>query len=84
MYDAHAVAVGLVAQVRDPFDALLAHQLGDLLEQPRLVHLVGELGDDDRLALAAAVGPRSPARRAHPHDAAAGLDVASRSPGGRR
>ena len=30
--DAHAVAVGLVAQIGDAFDGLLAHQLGDLLD----------------------------------------------------
>ena len=43
------LAVGLVAQVGDPLDLLLADQLGDPLDQPRLVHLVGDLGDDDRL-----------------------------------
>ena len=51
-HDAHAVAVGLVAQVGDALDRLLAHQLGDLLDQPRLVHLVRDLGDDDRLPVA--------------------------------
>ena len=48
--DAHAVAVGLVADVGDALDALLAHQLGDLLDQLGLVDLVGDLGGDDRLA----------------------------------
>ena len=51
--DAHAVAVGFVAQVGDALDLLLAHELGDLLDQRRLVHLIGDLGDDDRLALLA-------------------------------
>ena len=51
--DPHAVSVGLVAQVRDPFDALLAHELGDLLDQRRLVDLVGDLADDQRLAVLA-------------------------------
>ena len=46
--DAHAVAVGLVAKIGDALDGLLAHELGDLLEQPRLVHLIRDLGDDDR------------------------------------
>ncbi|OQC41772.1 MAG: hypothetical protein BWX64_00674 [Acidobacteria bacterium ADurb.Bin051] len=46
--------VALVAQVGDPLDPLLAHQLGDLLDQPRLVRLVRQLGDDDRLPVAAA------------------------------
>ena len=32
--DAHAVAIGLVADVGDAFDRLLAHQLGDPLDQP--------------------------------------------------
>ena len=62
MHDADAVAVRLVAQVGDALDALLADQLGDLLDQPRLVDLVRDLGDDDRLLLAAALGSRSPAR----------------------
>ena len=39
------VAVALVADVGDPVDALVAHQLGDLLDQPRLVHLVRQLVD---------------------------------------
>ncbi len=51
--DAHALAVGLVAQVGDALDALLADQLGDALDQRRLVDLVGDLGDDERLALLA-------------------------------
>ena len=46
-HDAHAVAVGLVAKVGDALDGLLAHQLGDLLEQPGLVDLIRDLGDDD-------------------------------------
>ena len=51
--DAHALAVGLVANIGDAFDPLLAHQLGDLLDHRRLVHLIGDLGDDQRLALLA-------------------------------
>ena len=50
--DAHAVLVGLVAQLGDAVDFLVAHQLGDALEQARLVHLVRQLGDDDGLAAA--------------------------------
>ena len=45
--DAHALAVGLVAQVRDAVDLLVPGELGDLLDQPGLVHLVGQLVDDD-------------------------------------
>ena len=50
-----AVLVGLVAQLGDALDALLLDQLGDLLDQPRLVHLVGQLGDDDVVAAALVV-----------------------------
>ncbi len=44
---AHAVAIGLVAKIRDAFDRLVAHEIGDALQQLRLVDLVGDLGDDD-------------------------------------
>ena len=50
---AHAVAARLVANIGDAFDLLLAHQLGDPLHHGRLVHLIGNLGDDQRLALLA-------------------------------
>ena len=45
--DAHAVAVGLVAQVADALELLVAHQLGDVLDELRAVDLVRDLGDDD-------------------------------------
>ena len=48
--DPHAVLVGLVAQGRDALDALLLHELRDLLQQPRLVDLVRKLADDDSFA----------------------------------
>ena len=47
--DAHAILVGFVTQCRYPLDPLLLHELGDLLEQPRLVDLIGKLADDDSL-----------------------------------
>ena len=50
---AHAVAARLVANIGDAFDLFLAHQLGDPLHHRRLVHLIGNLGDDQRLALLA-------------------------------
>ena len=50
--DAHAVAIALVADVADAFDALFVHQRGDVGDQPRLVHLVRKLGDDERFAVA--------------------------------
>ena len=63
--DPHAVAIGLVAQVGDALDRLLADQLGDVLEQPLLVDLVGNLGDDDRdlVALLRLLGRRLGAQR---------------------
>ena len=51
--DAHPVAVGLVAQVRDAVELLVLDEVRDLLEQRRLVHLVRQLGDDDRRAVEA-------------------------------
>jgi hypothetical protein len=41
--------VALVAHVADALDLLGAHQFGDALQQGLLVHLIGDLGDDDRL-----------------------------------
>ena len=43
----HAVSVGLVAQVADAVDPLVAYVLGDLLDDPHLVGLVGDFGEDD-------------------------------------
>ena len=50
--DAHAVAIGFVAQIGNAFDRFLADQLGDPLEQARLVQLIRDFGDDDLLAIA--------------------------------
>src|SRR2546422_318473 len=57
-HDAHAVAVGLVAQAvpRDAVELPLAHQLGDLPDETRLVHLVRDLGHDDGRAAGLLVG----------------------------
>ena len=81
--DAHAVAIGFVAQIGDALDGLLAHQLGDLLEQPRLVDLIRDLGDDDRelVALLALLDRRA---GAHHDRAAAGLVGAEDALRGRR
>ena len=46
--DPHALPGALVADVGDAVDPLLAHELGDPLDEARLVDLVGDLGDDDR------------------------------------
>ena len=75
---ADAGLVRLVAQVGDPLDAVVLHDLGDLLDQARAVvapvalgHLVGHLGDDDPLlALLHRLDVRP---RADDHAAAAGL-----------
>ncbi len=48
--DAHTVLVGLVAQGADALDLLVFDQLGDLLDQTSLVHLVGNFVNDDGLA----------------------------------
>ena len=52
-HHAHALAIGFVADVGDALDLLVAHIFGDLLDHRRLVHLIGNLGDDERLALLA-------------------------------
>ncbi len=54
LYDyAHAVAIGFIAQVGNALDHLLAHQFGHALDHPGLVHLEGNFGDDDCLAILA-------------------------------
>ena len=47
--DAHAFAVAFVADVGDVVDDLVVDQIGDALDQAGLVHLEGDLGDDDGL-----------------------------------
>ncbi len=70
--DAHAVAVGLVAQVGDAVDLLRAHQFGDLLEQGGLVDHVRQLSNDDRHAAEAGFLERD--LSAH-HDASPAVGV---------
>ena len=69
-HDAHAVAVGLVAQVADARDPPLAHQVGDLLEQARLADLERDLGRHQAHAPGAALLDLDP--RAHLDEAAPG------------
>ena len=45
--DPHPLAVRLVAQFGDAGEPLAVDQGGDLLDQGRLIHLVGQLGNDD-------------------------------------
>ena len=68
-HDAHAVAIGLIAQIADALDALVVHQLGDALDDVLLDDLVGNLADDDRRAPATLVGLDA-SQRAHRQDAA--------------
>ena len=51
-HQAHAGLVGLVLDVADAFDFLLVHQLGHTLLQRLFVDLIGQLINDDGLALA--------------------------------
>ena len=53
--DAHTVAVGLVAQTGDAVELLVAHLLGDVLDELALVDLIRKLGHDDADAV---VSPR--------------------------
>ena len=69
--DPHAVAVALVAEVRDALDPLFPHQFGDPFDQGGLVHLIGNLGDDDHLTFLA---DRLDARLAAHDDGAASAD----------
>ncbi len=84
-HHAHALLVGLVAQLGDALDLLVLDQLGDLLDEPRLVHLIGQLMDDDRFLAAPVhlldVGAgahidAAPAGAVGLHDASAAVDDA--------
>jgi hypothetical protein len=68
-HHAHARLVGLVLDVADALDLLFVDEFGDPLQQVLLVHLVGDLVDDDRLARAA-VDVLEMALGAHHHLAA--------------
>ena len=51
--NAHTRAVGLVADIGNPLQALVVHLIGHVLDEHPLVHLIGKLGDDDARAVAA-------------------------------
>ena len=70
--DAHPGLVRLVAQVGNAVDLLLVDELGNLLDQALLVHLVGQLVDDDRLAVVATLDRLEVGAAAHQHATAAG------------
>ena len=46
-HDPHSLAVGLIVQVADALDALVLDQVGNVLNEARLVDHIGDLGDDD-------------------------------------
>ena len=54
--DAHSFPVALVANIGNALQLFLVHQLGNALNQGRLVHLVGQFGDDHRIPIRAALG----------------------------
>ncbi|MNQ75687.1 hypothetical protein D3C85_904910 [compost metagenome] len=87
--DPHALTVGLVTNVGNAFQTLLAHHFGDAFDQGLLVHLERQFGDDDGVAIladlldrgatahddrAASVAQRI-ARRGAAHDLAARREV---------
>ena len=51
-HEAHAVPVALVAHLADALHPLVADELADLRREARLIHLIGDLGEHDLLALA--------------------------------
>src|SRR5262249_36979661 len=55
-YDAHALAVGFVAQVGDALYRLLPDQIRDPFDELCLVDLIGDFGDNDGLFVALLVG----------------------------
>ena len=78
--DAGALPVGLVPKVRDALNLLFLHQLRDALDEAGLVHLVGDLGDDDPAPVSAHLldlglcpdhdaAPAGPVRLRHAHAA---------------
>src|SRR6185437_14063912 len=52
--DAHALAIGLIPDVRDTLDALVLGGLRDLFDKAVLADLIRDFGENDRTAVAAA------------------------------
>src|SRR6185312_16548421 len=50
-HDAHSVTVALIANVGDVVDNFVVDQLRNALNEARFIHLVGNFGDDDCLAV---------------------------------
>ncbi len=55
-HDAHAVFIGLITQGADALDAFVLHQLSNLLNQARFVHLIWNFVHDDGFATGFRVG----------------------------
>src|SRR5260370_8081765 len=53
--DAHSLAVGFVADIADAVELLGLDQLRAALDEPGLVYLIGEFGDDDVFAVLAGI-----------------------------
>ena len=65
--DAHPLPVTLVANIGNSLQLFFVHQFGNALNQGRLVHLVGKLGDDHRVPIRAAFGVQGLHRGNTPH-----------------
>ncbi len=84
--DADPLTVRFIPPLGDPLDLLLPDQLPDFFDQGRFVHLIGKLGNDDRLAPAAhllrmGLGPHgdgASSRRVRLTDPSGAVDVAAR------
>ena len=61
--DAHAVAVAFVANVADALDLLFVDKLGDVGDEPGLVHLIRNLGNDEGFAVPCRCPPSRPGAR---------------------
>ena len=53
--EAHPFAVGFIAHAGDAFDPLLRRELGDRDGEIGLVHLIGQLGDDQGILAGALI-----------------------------
>ena len=69
-HNAHAVAIAFVANVGNVVNGFFVHQIGNALDQPRLVHLIRNFGDNDCLLFFGDVLDSS--ARAHHEASAAG------------
>src|SRR5207249_2872815 len=57
--DTHAVPVAFIADVTDSFNALVIDEFRNFFDQTRLVHLIGNLGHNDDIAILALTLDRS-------------------------